>query len=144
MPLPRRHLIAFSNNRTSHARHNSAWHNLVRFHARRVSISNKVPLQRRRVVIACMRETVVTFSRYINQSLLFAGASTYRCRVSGSDITRTHHNSSSQWPAACLLHTKVSDQLFWNFNKDETKKVPDSRYQVPHFGNRNAKKVEAC
>ena len=59
---------------------------------------------------------------------------------------RAHHDSSSgvtladQWHQAFLRHTNVLDQLSWSLDGGETKKVPGTRYQVPHFGDRNARK----
>ena len=54
--------------------------------------------------------------------------------MSGSDVALIIIRPVAT-PAACLRHTKVSDQLSWNFDGGETKK-----YQVPRFADENAKK----
>jgi hypothetical protein len=43
--------------------------------------------------------------------------------VSGSDVTliQWRHSLANQWPAACLCHTKVLDQLSWNLDGGEIK-----------------------
>ena len=76
---------------------------------------------------ACSCALFLLFSIIKHYCRLNTDASIYGCRAWTS--------FSYQWPAASLRHTKVSDQLSWNLDGGETKK-----YQVPHFGDRNAKK----
>ena len=40
------------------------------------------------------------------------------------------HSLANQWLAAGLRHTKVPVQLSWSLDQGETKKVPETRYQI--------------